>query len=188
MIKWGFDLDGCIVNMIPILLDNIEKEYGYKLEVNDIIKYSIEECTSLSKEQVDRCVSLTIASVDRLLPYSNAIEFLNYYHKITNDPIIFVSARQDKENTIKWLRLHLPELPWEAHFVRGIYKIQPIIRKNIKVFVEDRLKIAIDLARQDIKILLLDRSWNQLDLSNVDNIMRVKDWDEIKDYFDMLRG
>ena len=182
--NWGFDIDGCVANIMQPMLDNIAKMYGYKLTTADITTFSIEECTNLSRAKVYEVVNRTLADVDNIHPYLGAIEFLKYYHSITGGTIEFITARWDREATNRQISKWLIDIPFNITYSKGEHKFKSANKRDIKVFVDDRLEVATILANQGIKVLLLNREWNQLDVSKIDNIIRVKDWDEIKDYFD----
>ena len=181
-IMWGFDIDGCIVEIDSLLLKYIKELYGYSLEGTDITCYVLEECLPLSREQIVKCIDKTIADVDNLFPIPGSIEFLRYYHLISGKIIQFITARWDKESTYKWLNKWLVDIPFDVIFSKGRYKIDPINEFGIDIFVEDKLKTALNLAQNNIKVLLLDQAWNQLK-ELPPNIIRMKDWGEIKDYY-----
>ena len=181
-LNWGFDIDGCVADIMQPMLHNINKTYGYKLTTADITTFSIEECTNLSRAKVYEVVNRTLADVDNIHPYLGAIEFLKYYHSITGTTIEFITARWDREATNRQISKWLIDIPFNITYSKGEHKSKSANKRDIKVFVDDRLEVATILANQGIKVLLLNREWNQG--SNSSNIIRVKDWDEIKDYFD----
>ena len=118
-----------------------------------------------------------------LFAYPNASKVL-IYAKELGYKIALVSARPYLEirrihsDTLYWLREN--NIPYDAIFwgkdkadivFSNLYPIKP------KWFIEDRDKHAIELANEGIKVLLMDRPYNQG--VNHENIIRVNGWGEI---------
>jgi 2,3-bisphosphoglycerate-independent phosphoglycerate mutase len=86
-----------------------------------------------------------------------------------------------REDTKKWLEYHgfltkgttLDMYDEAKHREDTLYKKEVVERFGIDVMIEDSLEIAKVM---DVLVFLLDRPWNQGELSP--HITRVKDWEE----------
>lgn len=100
--------------------------------------------------------------------------------------INYITARQKwlEETTEKWLRKH--SLPGD-HYVIGSHNKLPLAKKlGCEIFIEDNISVATQLAKEGIKVFLIDCPYNRENLPS--NIKRVFNWDEIKKEVNNLAG
>jgi uncharacterized HAD superfamily protein len=96
-----------------------------------------------------------------------------------------VTGRTDQQDiqTKEFINKYFPNKFASIEFTSHYYKETPtkkseVCKKlNAKIIIEDDLEHAIDCANQGIKVILLNRPWNQH--PNHENIIRVNSWDEI---------
>lgn len=100
--------------------------------------------------------------------------------------INYITARQKwlEETTKRWLQKHkLPGSP----YVIGSHNKLPLAKKlNCEIFIEDNLSVASQLAKEGIKVFLIDCPYNKGKLPK--NIKRVSNWREIKKEVDNFAG
>jgi len=187
MIKFAFDIDGCVANLLPIILSTIYDLFNVKIEETELHSFDIEEVSELSGDQVHRAVSDAIQKVNQIKPIEASIEFIKYYHQKTNDTVTFVTARgmHDYAATEEWLNKYFGDIPYAI--VMSKNKGEVCERMKIDYFVEDQMKYAEKIANTGTIVLLFDSSQNKFaDDEKNENIIRVKDWKEIYKIFNKL--
>ncbi|MEG1312494.1 MAG: hydrolase [Romboutsia sp.] len=100
--------------------------------------------------------------------------------------IYFVTARSQNltEITIKWLEDN-GFSGIEVHLLGSDYKVEKAKELNCNVFIEDNPWNAIQLANEGIKVLLINTNYNK-ELEH-ENITRVNNWKEIKEFIDLYK-
>lgn len=111
-------------------------------------------------------------------PAKGALETINSLYK-KDFKIFFITARNPcfENLTKKWLKQNgflYTELIHEDN------KTPLAVRKGITLFVEDRATTASELARNNIKVILVNKYHNK-QLPEHNNITRVENWSEIKE-------
>jgi len=194
--RWGFDLDGCVIDLQSSLSHNIQKYHNIDLSYERVIKYDISEIINISKKEFLDCVDITILDFENIKPYNGSLDFLSYYYKKTRSEIIFITSRLDHYNTENWLKKHIRNIPYKLVFASSLYssdnnfsKIDEIIKNKIEIFVEDNSETCQELSESNIvRVLCMNRPWNQdLNEEEYKCITRVKDWNEVKQIFDINR-
>lgn len=183
-LKIGIDIDEVVVEYIKHYLKFCEANLGKKFLLEEISKFNLWKVLDISREEV-----VGIArkfNEERLFLELNFIEgsknAINFLSK-END-LFFVTSRppEIKVETIKFFEQHFPELNFEIIFSEksnGNEKSKAQICKEFEIplLIEDRRKYALDCAQNGIKVLLMDKPWNQN--CEHENIIRVKDWKEV---------
>ena len=186
MIKFGFDIDGCIANIIPSLCMVVKKKCRKRFTPYNISRYSIEEVLNISRSKVIEIINEVIADVDNIKPYPGAIGFLKKYYVYSQEPIILVSNRWDTSNTHLWLDKWVT-VPWAVKYT-DCTKGKIVKDLGIDVFVEDRIKNAEHISLEGVKVLLMSRMWNKFYRSKDENIIRVRGWKEVNTFFEKERS
>ena len=188
----GIDVDEVLAEHLDKLIEFLEIEKNIFIKRDDffsyywpdVLKISLEEAINIDEEFKESDFFETI------LPLKNSkdiIENLKNNHElfvITARPIEF------KEKTEKWINNYFEDYFEEIihsscpEFFDGVKKTKSEIclEKNIDIIIEDSKKTSLDCASKGIKVLLLDNYWNQN--CEHENIIRVKDWNEIKKKID----
>lgn len=169
MHKIAFDVDGCITNITPGLIKNIQS-FIPNFCMGWIYEHDLSTCTGLSKTIIDWCVEKTLSDVENIKPYDGVIEYLS-----TLEEVIFITNRKVSDYTYDWLDLHLKN-KYEIYFVCGS-KVPILKELSITMFVEDKVENAIEIANSGIKVYLYDQQWNRY-LKDYPNIERFYDWKE----------
>jgi len=101
-----------------------------------------------------------------------------------------ITSRQTilEDETKKWLENNFNWVFNSVHFwnhygLKWATKTKPEICKElwVKVIIEDSMEYAIECAKNDINVILLNSPWNQTKQMLPTNIIRVKWWDNIVD-------
>lgn len=184
--KFAFDLDGCVVDFMPIFLRMLQEKYGVQVPQSRMIYHTLSKCLSVSIDVIQDCVGATFREVDSLKAYPGSIEFLEFYYKETRGPLLFITDRLYKKDTFKWLDKWLREVPFQVIFTGGRPKIDFLLEGRVDVFVEDRAKTALQVAQKQKRVLLPDRCWNR-HLEENCYITRVQDWNDIEKIYNSFK-
>ncbi|MBU3941456.1 MAG: hypothetical protein KKF74_00925 [Nanoarchaeota archaeon] len=180
IIKIGIDLDGCAVDTNPMILyqanemyyfDNnkkyskydkkIREGLGRPLRVDDIIRFRYDECTPLSKEEVDEIFKV-FAEEKKFLslnPMPYAVDIINRLQEFYDEYFMTARPGNVEEQTIGWfensgIRNYENKLTFNGN------KLEIAKTDNISKFIEDRAETALELAENNINVLLLNYPWN----------------------------
>lgn len=182
--KIGIDIDEVVVEFFKEYLKLFNERFEKNLVLDDILKFEIWEFTDVSKED-----ALSLAeefnSSDNFFKMNFVDDSKESLFKINeNFDIHFITSRPENlnEKTKIFLKSHFKEMDFDLHFSGGVWndrksKSQICKELEIPVLIEDRRKYALECAQEGIKVLLLDKSWNQN--CEHENIICVKDWNEI---------
>lgn len=183
---FAFDLDECVVDFLAVLIPIIKERYGIEVSGEYVSTSGIERHYNIRRVNLEECINLVISDIDSLKPAPGAIDFLLEYHYWSGKPLIFITSRWDRENTIRWLNSRFFPVPWEVYFVEGHFKGGVAKKRGVKIFVEDHEEGVLDLAENKIRVLLMDKPWNK-GISNSKYIKRVDGWSDILDVYRRLR-
>jgi hypothetical protein len=181
------DIDGVLADYVDGYIDFLIRKGVVGVEVKNIplSTYNIAEGLSIDKglEEMAKREFQENGGFSSLPVYPQSASVLKSARE-QGYRIALISARPYLEvrrihaDTVKWLGDN--NVPYDAIFwgkdkadivYSKLYPIKP------KYFIEDRDKHAIELANEGIKVLLLDKEYNQGVIHP--NIVRVKDWQEI---------
>jgi uncharacterized protein len=182
--KIGIDIDEIIVEFSLGYLELFNKQYNKNIKFEDLFSYSLCEPLEISREE-----SLKLAEeyqnseeFDNIKIVPGAQEGINFLGK-THD-LIFITSRpqQIKEKTEIFLKKLFSNFNLKVFFSggrteSGISKSEICLAQRIDILIEDDLLHALDCAEKGIKVILLDKPWNQKVTS--ENILRAKNWNEI---------
>jgi 5'(3')-deoxyribonucleotidase len=188
MNRLGTDLDDVLLDTSNIILQNVEKRTGKKLDWNKIHSYSIAESYQLDEELVADCVRETLEG-DELQPINGSVKIFNWLSQFYEMFIVSKRKRYLFSHTKQQLEeagfenfqlfLNHPEDDWLY-----IYndKHELVNELGINVFVEDNPDFVNDLYQfTDCKIFMVDRPWNR-NVAENERITVVRNWNEIREY------
>jgi len=97
------------------------------------------------------------------LPNPFTHDVLSYYHKLTRDPIVVVTARHrdNAQITYNWLKLWLHDIPFHAIVCHGVPKTNVLINVGCDYFVDDRYKTIDNLQGHIMHPVIYTQPWNQ---------------------------
>jgi len=196
--KIGFDLDGCLVDLVSVIKEVARELYG--LDMGVVVRYELEKQYQLSPDQVRSLVHVAISRYTECKPYPGALEFLYSYIQDRGEKAVVITSRSPSTSvyTKRWFDVWFGVAASKVDicYVRGNDKLSCINDLGIEVYIEDRVKYAKEIARGDVRVVLMDRSWNRhlkvfsfKDRSyhygdgHVCNIVRMYGWYEVYNYF-----
>lgn len=183
---FAFDLDECVVDFLAALVPIIKERHGIEVSGEYVSTSGIERHYNISQVNLDECINLAISNIDLIKPAQGAIDFLLAYHYESGRPLLFITSRWNRESTVGWLSSQFFPIPWEVHFVKGHLKGGVAKKRGVRIFVEDHEEGILDLAKNKIRVLLMDKPWNK-GISNSKYIKRVSSWYDILDIYRRLR-
>lgn len=183
-LRIGVDIDEVVVEFFREYLILFNEKFNKNLKFDDVTKFEIWALTDVSKEDALNLVENFYSSggLSKLCFVEGAKRGLEKISE--NYEIYFVTSRPEntKQETMNFFYSHFPEDNYKIVFSGGVWgdfktKKDLCNENEIKILIEDRRRYALDCANSEIKVLLLDKPWNQ-DCEHK-NIIRVKDWNEI---------
>lgn len=167
----GFDLDGCVVNLIDKFIRIANADFRCDLRPEDITDFTIENIPGvpLTGEQVGEIICQCLESQDDLLPHCGSIHFIKAYYDMVGRPPIFVTSRSPKfrKATEGWINTHLVDVPFDL--IESKNKITVCHALELDYFIEDHImgsfpefdnKRGIVPSGYKTIVLVPDRPWN----------------------------
>jgi len=168
--KIGVDIDGVVANLNDKLLELANEIHYYpkklkkELKASDIITFDYTECTPLNNEDMKEIFKVleTEKALLELNPLKDAQKVINYLHKFFD--VYFITSRAKyytnaKEQTFEWFDKHKITYA-QSNFFFDNKKAELSKKLGISIFIEDRAETALELAENNIDVLLLNYPWN----------------------------
>lgn len=175
----GFDIDGVLTDEKGSHHWEEELVKYFDLEiVEDDDNNRLEARYKLTEEQmIDFFKNRSHFVFPKLTMRSGANTLLQEL-KEAGFTIILVTARTSKPETAQWLQDH--QIPYDLLIEESEEKLEPCVANGLQLFVEDTYKNA-EAVSVAMPVLLMNTDYNQVE-SMPDNIYRVQDFDEIRDF------
>ena len=175
IIKVGIDIDGVVANLNDKLLELANEMYYYpphyyprklkkELKASDIITFDYTKCTPLNDEDMKQIFKVleTEKALLELKPLQDAQKVINYLHHFFE--VYFITSRAKyytnaKEQTFEWFDKH-NIIYNQNNFFFDNKKVELSKKLGISKFIEDRAETALELAENNINVLLLNYPWN----------------------------
>ena len=189
--KIGFDLDGCVIQLMPTMLHILKQKYGLFYTESDVTSFTLEECLGITEKIAIDIVDSALVEWEMWNPYEGAVEFINEYHRRTNETVTFITGRRSKFRiaTFNWLDRWFPHTPYELTMAGSTDKGEIAKDYGINVFIEDYVDGVLDLAKHGIFVFMPARPWNKdVDLPNVITFHEWSDIHPILDYYGRSNG
>lgn len=186
--KIGVDLDEVLTEYVKNFIIFHNQNYGTKLNFEDIKKYFFYELLGISfEEDIGRQYKFFETDLfKQIQPVSGAV---NGVDKLKNNfEMVIITARPNeiKDKSINWIEKYFPDIFSQIIFTNKHSLNNDLKREKhdiclelgVNLIIEDSLATAEKCASIGIKVLLLDKPWNQAE--NLPNgIKRVHSWEEI---------
>ena len=182
MKRIAFDIDGCVINLQDPLNYYFKKMYNISLPPEAFSRATIEEAVNMSYEKVLVCVNECVADIYRQNFYPGSVDFIKKYHVYSEREVLFVTNRWDQVNTYKLLDRYFDDIPYHVSFIKGS-KVEELKKQKVDIFVEDRVENAEEISNEGILTFLIERPWNQTEIKDSGNLIRVKDWFELEEVY-----
>ncbi len=184
--KIGVDIDDTLVEFTKKLIEFYNSKKNTSFEFERLNTWKFEEVFDLSLEEVLELIREFYFSpeLSEVGFVEGAKESLIYLSKKHN--ILFITARHldIKDATSFFIDNHFKDhFEFELIFSSdewndGKVKHEICVEKEVDLIIEDRLEYALPCSEKGIKVILLDRSWNQCG-TLPENVIRVNNWKEI---------
>ncbi len=196
------DLDDVLAETARMFLDLLEREFGRRVEFEEIVSYDLGQSLDLSQDELDDFM-LTAHRSEALLsivPMEGAVEALEYWagegysiEVVTGRPT--VTERDSRE----WLDVagvphdsltFVDKYSWKESVFAGdsALPMHELAKTDYCLAVEDSASVASRLATiMDTSVVLIDKPWNrQEDDQNgrqLGRVTRCMDWEDISERF-----
>lgn len=179
--KIGIDIDEVLVEFSKGYLKLFNKKFRKNKKFEDLFSYNFWEPLEISKKQ----------SVDLADEFYNTEGFENMglvenackgvKNLALNHEIFFITSRPEKikNKTQKFLEKHFNEIDYKlshtGDFFKGIpTKAELAENLNLDFFIEDNKNYAKEIAGKGVRVLLLDKPWNENFEKENENILKIK--------------
>jgi len=182
-LKIGIDIDDVVLDFVPSFINYYNLRFDSKIILGDVNTSKIWEIFGLDKSGFGSILEdFHETDFSKKMPFiTNVKEGLE---KLKEFDLQIVTSRhnKNKEVILEWFRKEIPNFNIPLLFSDDFYggtstKAQICKKLEINILIEDNPVYALDCAENGIKVLLMDKPWNQT--CEHENILRVKDWKEI---------
>jgi 5'(3')-deoxyribonucleotidase len=162
----AFDIDGVFADTMTLFLEIARREYkihGVKYE--DITCYTLEECIDIDPVLIEKIITRIMDGSHKapLKPITGARTVLTRLGRL-HSPILFVTARLNREIIYEWIKSVLPLEHGSVEVVAtGSFdaKADVLSNRDISYFVEDRLETCFPLQAAGVTPILFKQPWNR---------------------------
>jgi len=180
----AFDIDGVFADTFRVFVETARKDYGVRIEYEDITEYEflsvIDMEEAVASEIIDRILSDPIRM--GIKPMRGSVEVLS--RLASAGPILFVTARPEKEAISAWVNQELSgadsRLIRVEATVTHLQKLPVLLNHGIRYFVEDRLDTCYLIEEASLVPIVFEQPWNR----KSHPFCRVKDWWELASLID----
>ncbi len=162
----AFDIDGVVADIMTTFIQLARERYGLDhLAYEDIVYFDLARCLNLDEAVIGEILTLLLEQPHTLdiAPLPEAVPTLTRLAQ--EQPLLFVTARDQAQPITAWLTQQLPQVPRQALRVIATgdpdTKLIYLQEHGIRYFVEDRLETCFQLARHGIQPLVFDQPWNR---------------------------
>ena len=176
----GIDIDGTLT-YAGYFLPYLNEYFGKEIQYEELIKYDFKDIYGVSEEKIMEFFlgegRNLIFNVDILEDAKNTVLELSEKHNVW---IITARIPETYRKTKLWLeRNGLGHV--ELITLGTPDKLGKAKELGCDIFIEDHPDASIDIAEAGIKLYLVDAPYNRT--SNHENIVRVRDWNEMRNIF-----
>lgn len=184
----GVDIDNTITNTRELIIDYVQifaKENNLETKVSQG-QYSLEKSLHWETATTNQFFNKYLADIYRdVSPKPNALEVLHELQ--SNHSLFLITSRNQRDpiieaTTQQWLSTH--QVPYDVLVMNNtenmhhFSKLQACQEHRINVMIEDHHDLSLELSRF-IPVIMFDYPYNAH--LNVNNIIRVKDWLEVRE-------
>ncbi|MEO6508988.1 MAG: hypothetical protein ABIO02_03470 [Patescibacteria group bacterium] len=187
------DIDSVLADLVPNMNDYYNEKFHTEYTIDHYINYDLSQVWKEQKRENIVNVLMDFfdsPQMDTLKPMSGAVEAVSYLKK--NNTLFVITARpySVEDKTLRWLNTYFPGMFDGIHHTNQLlHNTEKHINKSdvcsqIKadIMIEDNIDYAEDCAGCGITTFLLEQGWNRDRVVHQD-IIRVKDWNELLDVF-----
>jgi len=145
----AFDIDGVVADTFRIFVEKARRHYGYTFSYEDITEYEFLEVLDITEEDSDAIIC--------------ELQVLTRLSGIA--PLLFVTARPEKDPIIEWMHHQLPHVDKDLICLEATQtstdKLPILLERNVKYFVEDRLDTCFLLNEISVNPIVFEQPWNR---------------------------
>jgi hypothetical protein len=179
--KIAFDIDGVVLRSIDIILHHVNLSTGRNITPDDLLMWDLEPL-GLDLDVLRAAVHF-MYSQEAIQPYHGAVETLARIHRITGEPLLFITGRNDLDAAVRQLRC----LPWGCDVPEMIVtggdrdKRRYLRETGADFIIEDDVQYVEEYLDEGIGVGLMLQPWNRK--SNARVTERFTGWDELEQWF-----
>jgi len=174
-IRIAIDIDNVIADFEGAFRREINKKYNYELKRKDIKEFDFHKCTNLTEKQ-EQMLFNDFINNDGFVNLKLIRGSRENITKIKeNNFIILITSRPKalRNITLEWFRRK--RVPYDKIIWSKNKHLQ---KTKYDILIEDKFEYALDVAKKDRKVILIDYPWNRKNIFHR-NIIRVKKWNDI---------
>lgn len=188
----AIDCDDVLSETIDALLEHYDYNIKGKTITRDLVTAhefdNIEEYSYSFEERYEKDLDffLNHDALNKIKPVKWAKEkLLEFKEKWYKMYVVTWRPEELRQHTNDWIDMHYPNFFEDIFFLNldkptGTPKSEICMKINAKFLVDDDLRFSKDVAKNWIKVYLMDKPWNQDYKENIDKwIVKIKDWNEI---------
>lgn len=179
--KIAFDVDGVVLKSIDMILHHINRSAGRNLTPHDLFQWEIERL-GIEPKTVWEAVEHMYGQPE-IEPYEGATQVLSRIHKLSDEPLLFITGRSDPSSALKQLQA----LPWNPTVPEMIVtggdrdKRQYLAETSTDFIIEDDIEYLSAYLSQGVGVGLMTQPWNSR--SDVTVTVRFGGWTDVERWF-----
>jgi len=185
--NFGIDIDGVLTDEGPdhnsIWQQKMNEFFDREITLKEYT-YDLRKAFAINDQELNKFIQEKIEEI-----YSN-VKAVDKARKILTELyneghyLILITARSEEHRdlTEKWLKEN--NIPY--HELHHEEKKAPLaVEKNIALFIDDKKENALEIAAENIPVILISKYHNHNFKGN-EQITKVNNWDEIKENIDLF--
>jgi 5'(3')-deoxyribonucleotidase len=176
----AFDVDGVFADTFRIFVETARKQYGIKVEYEDITEYNFREAIDIDEKTGDEIIQRILDNPLEMgiQPVFGSVDVLTRLSHIS--PLLFVTARPERDSIREWIHQYLRVADKSAIHIEATSthkeKLPVLLKYGIRYFVEDRLETCYLLEKTSVTPIVFEQPWNR----KPHPFQTVKSWHEIE--------
>lgn len=180
----AFDVDGVVLRSIDLILDQINRMTGRNLTPDDLFAWDLEPL-GLDLRTLHTAVEYMYAQ-RHIEPYDDAMGVLARIHRLTGEPLLFITGRSRPETALR----QLEALPWNPTVPEMIVtggnrdKRQYLSETGANFIIEDDMEYAREYLAEGFGVGLMLQPWNRR--SSIPVTRKFNGWTDVEEWFRTL--
>ena len=176
--KIAFDVDGVVLKSIDMILRHINTAAGMDLTADDLFQWELERL-GIQPKTVWDAVEYMYGRPE-IEPYEGATRVLSRIHRLSGEPLLFITGRSDPSSALKQLQA----LPWNPTVPEMIVtggdrdKRQYLAETSADFIIEDDTEYLSAYLSQGVGVGLMTQPWNSR--SDVPVTVRFGGWTDVE--------
>jgi hypothetical protein len=161
----AFDVDGVVADTFRKFVETAESDYGLQIPYEEVTQYDFWNVIEIEWDVCEDIIARILHHPVEmgLRPMEGAVEVLTRLSR--RAPLLFVTARTEKDGIYQWVLEHLPGVDPEAIRLEAVGthegKAAVLSENGARYFIEDRLDTCYLLQEAAITPIVFDQPWNR---------------------------